>query len=105
MEITDVELRDRTVIGADGNAIGQVAAMIVDPEAWSVKAVRIKLRGNVANQVGMGHSLFRASTVDVPVERVQSVGDALVLTVSASALRDDAGSSGDQTGAPADGSR
>jgi sporulation protein YlmC with PRC-barrel domain len=95
MEITDIELHDRTVIGADGNALGQVAAIIVDPDSWSVKALRIKLRGNVAEQVGVSHSLFRASTVDVPVERVQSVGDALVLTVSASALRSDAGATAD----------
>jgi len=87
MEITDLELHDRTVIGADGNAIGQLAAIILDPDSWSVKSLRIKLRGNVADQVGVGHSLFRASTVDVPVQRVQSVGDALVLTVSAAALR------------------
>lgn len=92
MEITDIELHDRTVIGADGNAIGQVAALILDPNSWSVKSVRIKLRGNVADQVGVGHSLFRASTVEVPVGQVQSVGDALVLTVSASALGPAAGS-------------
>jgi sporulation protein YlmC with PRC-barrel domain len=100
MEITDIELRDRTVIGADGNAIGQVAALIVDPDGWSVKSVRIKLRRNVADQVGVGHSVFHASTVDVPVRQVQSVGDALVLTVSAAGLRSDASG---EAGAPAGG--
>lgn len=89
MEISDVELRDRTVIGADGNAIGQVAALILDSDSWSVKGIRIKLRGHVAEQVGLGRSLFRTSTVDVPVDRVQSVGDAVVLTISAGGLRDD----------------
>jgi len=89
MDISDVELHDRTVIGADGNAIGQVAALIVDADSWSVKGIRIKLRGNVAEQVGMGRSLFRSSTIDVPVDHVQSVGDAIVLTVSAGGLRDD----------------
>ena len=87
METTDVELRDRTVIGADGNAIGQVAAMIVDAESWVVKAVRIKLRDNAADQAGIGHSLFRASTIDVPVDHIQSIGDTVVLTVSARGLR------------------
>ena len=52
METTDVELRDRTVIGADGNAIGQVAAMIVDAGSWVVKALRIKLRDIAADQRG-----------------------------------------------------
>ena len=87
MEITDAELRDRTVIGADGNAIGQVAAIIVDPAAWSVKAIRIKLRSDVAEQAGVAHSIFRASTLDVPIDHIQSVGDAVVLTVSSRDLR------------------
>lgn len=91
MDITDVELRDRTVIGADGNAIGQVAGLIVDPGAWSVKEVRVRLRRDVAEQVGVGRSLFRASTIDVAVDHVQSVGDAVVLTVSAGGLRGAAG--------------
>lgn len=86
MEITDLDLRDRTVIGADGNAIGQIAALIVDADAWTVRAVRIKLRNKVAEQVGVDRSLFHASTIDVPVDRIQSLGDALVLTVSAADL-------------------
>jgi sporulation protein YlmC with PRC-barrel domain len=96
METTDVELRDRTVIGADGNAVGEVAAMIVDAGSWAVKAIRIKLRNNAAEQAGIGHSLFRASTVDVPVDHIQSVGDTVVLTVSARGLRSDDGGAHDQ---------
>jgi sporulation protein YlmC with PRC-barrel domain len=100
METTDVELRDRTVIGADGNAIGQVAAMIVDADSWAVKAIRIKLRNNVADQAGVGHSLFRASTVDVPIAHIQSVGDTVVLTVSVDGLRPAKGGAHEQ-GQPA----
>jgi sporulation protein YlmC with PRC-barrel domain len=96
METTDVELRDRTVIGADGNAIGQVAAMIVDADSWAVKALRIKLRNNVADQAGVGHSLFRASTIDVPIDHIQSVGDTVVLTVSVDGLRPGKGGTHDQ---------
>jgi len=96
METTDVELRDRTVIGADGNAIGQVAAMVVDAGSWVVKAFRIKLRDNAADQAGIGHSLFRASTIDVPIDHIQSVGDAVVLTVSVDGLRPVKGGTHDQ---------
>ncbi|HVY39858.1 MAG TPA: PRC-barrel domain-containing protein [Polyangia bacterium] len=101
MEITDVDLRDRTVIGADGNAIGQVVAVILDSDAWSVKAVRIKLRSNVAEQVGADHSLFRAGTIDVATDHVQSVGDAVVLTVSADGLRGAKSAAPQQTQPPA----
>ncbi|HVT06027.1 MAG TPA: PRC-barrel domain-containing protein [Polyangia bacterium] len=101
MEITDVDLRDRTVIGADGNAIGQVVAIILDSDAWSVKAVRIKLRSNVAEQVGADHSLFRAGTIEVPTDHVQSVGDAVVLTISADGLRSAKGAGARQAQPPA----
>jgi sporulation protein YlmC with PRC-barrel domain len=101
MEITDIDLRDRTVIGADGNAIGQVVAVILDSDAWSVKAIRIKLRSNVAEQVGADHSLFRAGTIDVVTEQVQSVGDAVVLTISADGLRGAKETAPQQTRPPA----
>jgi sporulation protein YlmC with PRC-barrel domain len=100
MEALDVDLKDRAVIGADGNALGQVAALIVDTGSWAVTGIRVRLRGNVAEQVGVGHGLFRASTIDVPVQRVQSVGDALVLTVSAPGLRQDQTAAPESGGAP-----
>jgi sporulation protein YlmC with PRC-barrel domain len=89
MDISDGDLRGLTVIGADGNAIGDVAALILDTNTWTVKTLRVRLRGGVAEQVGVGHSFFHGSTIDVPVGRVQSVGDTLVLSVAASGLRED----------------
>ena len=88
MRQTDVELRGRTVIGADGNAIGEVLGIVFDNETWSVTALRLRLRGQVASQIGVDHSLFRPSTVEVPINQIQSAGDAVVLSVPASALGD-----------------
>jgi sporulation protein YlmC with PRC-barrel domain len=90
MTVSDGELRGRTVIGADGQAIGDVVAILIDNQSWSVTGLRLRLRGNVATAIGLGHSVFRASTLDVPVSQVQSAGDAVVLTVSASGLTETA---------------
>jgi len=86
MRVSDVELRGRTVIGSDGNAIGEVLAILLDNETWSVTGLRLRLRGQVASQIGVDHSLFRPSTIEVPISQIQSVGDAVVLSVAASGL-------------------
>jgi sporulation protein YlmC with PRC-barrel domain len=90
MEMSVAELYGRGVIAADGRAVGLVATVVIDVETWSVTALRVRLRNDVAERIGLDRSLFRATTVDVPVTRIQSVGDALVLTVPVSGLQKDA---------------
>jgi sporulation protein YlmC with PRC-barrel domain len=88
MRLSDENLRGRTVIGADGLAVGEVAAIFLDSEAWRIEAILVKLRKEVADRLGAPHSLFRSGTVEVPVRLVQSVGDALVLSIPVDGLRD-----------------
>ena len=90
MTVSDDELRGRVAIGADGKAIGEVVSILVDNETWSVKGLRVRLRSHVASEMGLGRSLFRPSTLDVPVGQIQSVGDAIVLSVPASSLSENA---------------
>ena len=44
MRLSDETLRGRTVIAADGQAIGEVAALFLDSDAWRVESLQIKLR-------------------------------------------------------------
>jgi sporulation protein YlmC with PRC-barrel domain len=81
MRLSDDNLRGRTVISADGQAIGLVTAMFFDSEGWRIEALRVKLRRGMAERLGARSSIFNAGTVDVPVSVVQSVGDAVVLSV------------------------
>ena len=43
MQISDEHFRGRTVIAADGQAIGEVSALLIDISAWNIVALRIKL--------------------------------------------------------------
>ena len=43
MLVSDEHLRGRTVIAADGQAIGEVAALFIDTSTWIVVALQIKL--------------------------------------------------------------
>lgn len=87
MRLSDENLRGRTVIAADGQAIGEVAALFLDSDAWRVESLQIKLRKEVADQLGASRGMFHAGTLELPVSMVQSVGDAVVLSVPAMELR------------------
>ncbi len=87
MRISDGELRGRTVIGADGHAIGEIAKLFLDSEGWQVVAVEVRLRKPIADQLGASRNIFRAGSLEIPVNLIQSVGDAVVLSVRVEGLR------------------
>ncbi len=75
------------MIAADGQAIGEVAALFLDSDAWRVESLQIKLRNEVADQLGAKRGVFHAGTLEIPIRMVQSVGDAVLLSVAAGELR------------------
>ena len=85
MRLTDGELRGRTIIGSDGVAIGEITALYVDN--WRVDALQVTLRKEIADQVGADRSFFRAGAVEIPIRMVQSVGDAVILSIAMGDLR------------------
>jgi sporulation protein YlmC with PRC-barrel domain len=87
MQVSDEQFRGRTVIAADGQAIGEVAALSIDTSAWTIVALQIKLRKATAEQLGAARGMLRAATLDLPVRMVQSVGDAVLLPVPTPELR------------------
>ncbi|MFL6414537.1 MAG: PRC-barrel domain-containing protein [Bryobacteraceae bacterium] len=40
MRLSDENLKGRTVVSADGQAVGEVAALFLDSEAWRVESLR-----------------------------------------------------------------
>jgi len=75
------------VISADGQAIGEIASLFVDSEAWTVEAIQVALRKETADRLGAARSIFHGGTVEIPVRLVQSVGDAVVLSSPVDGLR------------------
>src|SRR5512133_2804339 len=88
MRLSDESLRGRTVIGADGRAVGEIAALFLSDETWGVESLRVKLRKEIADELGASRTLFHAGTVEIPIRLVQSVGDAVVLSVPVDGLRE-----------------
>jgi sporulation protein YlmC with PRC-barrel domain len=86
MRLSDEKLRGMTVIGADGQAVGEVAELFID-DGWRVESIRVRLRKEVAERLGATHSVFHAGSVEIPIGVVQSTSDAVVLTVGVDELR------------------
>ncbi len=86
-QVSDEHLRGRTVIAADGQAIGEVTALLLDTSTWTVGALQIKLSKPAAEQIGAKGGLLRAATLELPVRLVQSVADAVLLSVPTPELR------------------
>jgi len=87
MRLSDDNLRGRTVIASDGLAIGELAALFLDSEGWRVESLQVKLRKDVADRLGAVRGIFHAGAVEIPIRMVQSVGDAIVLSVAVDDLR------------------
>jgi sporulation protein YlmC with PRC-barrel domain len=87
MRLSDENLRGRTVIAADGLALGSVVALFLDSDAWRVESLQVKLHNDVADRLGTGRSVFHAGTLEIPIRMVQSVGDAVVLSAAVDELR------------------
>ncbi len=87
MRLSDDNLHGRTVIASDGLAIGEIAVLFIDSDAWRVESLQVKLRKDVADRLGADRSMFHAGALEVPTSMIQSVGDAVVLSVAIDELR------------------
>jgi sporulation protein YlmC with PRC-barrel domain len=85
--IYEEALSGRSVIDATGRSIGEVVALLIDPEQWRVEAVRVKLHKDVTEEIGASHGAFRAARLDVPTTFIHNVSDAVVLSGPIGALR------------------
>lgn len=87
MRLSDQNLRGRTVIASDGHLIGEIVTLFIDSDGWRVESLQIKLRKDVADRLGADRTLFHAGALEIPTSMVQSVGDAVVLSVATDELR------------------
>jgi len=87
MTLHEQALQGRVVLSGDGLAIGEITRLNVETTTWHVTSFEVKVRKEVAERIGVHHSLFHTATIMIPTEHVQSVGDAVILSVPIAALR------------------
>lgn len=88
MRLSAGNLQGRTVITADGQAVGSVKSVFIDADNWHVESISVELRKDVADRIGATRSVFHRGLIELPVALIQSVGDAVVLGVAVDALRE-----------------
>lgn len=88
MRLSDKTLHDRTVISADGKAIGAITEVFISTSDWRVESIRIELQKDIADRIGANRTLFHRGTLELPVTFIQSVSDAIVLSVGVDELRE-----------------
>ena len=88
MRLSDESLRGRTVICADGKAIGAIAELFISSADWHIESIRIELRKDIADRIGANRTVFRRGTIELPVSFIQSVSDTVVLSVDVEKLRE-----------------
>jgi sporulation protein YlmC with PRC-barrel domain len=88
VRLSDDSLRGRTVISADGSAIGSVVELFISIADWRVESVRVELQKHIADRIGASRSLLHRGSIELPVSFIQSVGDAVVLSIDVEQLRE-----------------
>ena len=67
MRLSDATLHDRTVISADGKAIGSITELFISSTDWRVESIRIELRKDIADRIGANRTIFHRGTLELPV--------------------------------------
>jgi len=90
MRLSYDEVKGRTAIDATGVAIGEVDSLFIEQAAAGdrvcIGGMRVRLRSQVADDVGVRHGTFRPAVIDVPASMLQAIGDAVLLNVRLDAL-------------------
>jgi sporulation protein YlmC with PRC-barrel domain len=88
MRLSAENLHGRTVITADGRAVGSIKSIFLDAAEWRVESISVELRKDIADRIGATRSVFHRGLIELPVGLIQSVSDAVVLTVAVDSLRE-----------------
>lgn len=90
MRLSYDEVKGRTVIDATGVAIGAVEGLFIEQAAAGdpvcVGGMQVRLRSEVADDMGVRHGTFHPAVIDVPASMLQAIGDAVLLNVRLDAL-------------------
>src|SRR5688572_29895266 len=89
------QLPGHSVLDSTGRLIGKVERAMVDLESWAVECLRVRLRKDAADELGMSATPFRAATLDVPTGLVLAASDAVILRATLEELQGLTPSSGD----------
>jgi sporulation protein YlmC with PRC-barrel domain len=84
--LTSESLQRRVVLSSDGVVVGTINKLFIRPDDWRISSFEVRLRKEVAERAGIAVRMFRAPTLTISADLVQSTGDAVILSVPLAAL-------------------
>jgi sporulation protein YlmC with PRC-barrel domain len=81
------ELKGRHVIDSRGKDIGEVRDVAIDADGWRVTDLVVNVRKDVAEDLGLDAPLLGGAALRIGTERVQSIGDTVLLNLSEAEMR------------------
>lgn len=88
MQLPMSDFPGRTVVDITGRVLGRVAGLVIDTENWVIPSLRLRLRRDPAQTLGLRWSLFRAPCFDVPTALVMAASDTVILRAALDELHE-----------------
>lgn len=74
-------MKGRPVIDSNGDNVGTVDDVVVDPASWKVSGFVVSLKRDVAQRFNLNPGLMDAPRVELGSERIRTVGDNVILNI------------------------
>ena len=82
------QLKGMTVLEAGGQVVGTLDELLVDMDSWTVAAIRLRVKREIAREIGAPGSIFQSALLEIPIEMVAAARDAVILSVPLATLRE-----------------
>lgn len=81
-------MKGRPVIDANGDNVGVVDDVVVDPNSWKVSGFVVTLRREVAQRFQLQAGFLESPRVELGSERIKTVGDNVILNIDLTVIRE-----------------
>ena len=81
-------MKGRPVIDANGDNVGVVDDVVVDPNSWKVSGFVVTLRREVAQRFQLQAGFLESPRVELGSERIKTVGDNVILNIDLTIIRE-----------------
>ena len=81
-------MKGRPVIDANGDNVGVVDDVVVDPSSWKVSGFVVNLKREVAQRFQLQAGFLDSPRVELGSERIKTVGDNVILNIELDVIRE-----------------